>query len=206
MTSDELAARLSVVLFRKDVWDGLAAGTITVAFRRWKRPSVKAGGTLRSPGGLLAIDAVDVIDASDITDDDAIAAGHADAAEVIDALGPDDGRAIHRVRFHPAGPDPRDELRADDELTDDDVAELEARLDRLDAHSPDFAWTRPVLDLIATSPGLRAADMATELGCEKVWLKAKVVKLKGLGLTISLSPGYRLSARGEALHRAISGR
>lgn len=191
------------MLFRKETWDGLADGTITVAFRRWKRPTVKAGGTLRSPGGLLAIDAVDLIDAADITPADANAAGHTDVAGVLAALGPDDGRAIHRVRFHPAGPDPRDLLRADDDLSDQDVADLVARLDRLDAHSPEFAWTRPVLDLIATSPGLRAADMAEQLGCEKPWLKAKVVKLKGLGLTISLSPGYRLSPRGEALHRAI---
>lgn len=191
------------MLFRKETWDGLADGSITAAFRRWKRPTVKVGGTLRSPGGLLAIDAVDVIDAGDITEADAAAAGHADVDGVLAALGPDDGRAIHRVRFHLAGPDPRDLLRADDDLSDQDVAELVARLDRLDSHSPDFAWTRPVLDLIATSPGLRAADMAQQLGCEKAWLKAKVVKLKGLGLTISLSPGYRLSPRGEALHRAI---
>lgn len=191
------------MLFRKETWSGLADGTITVAFRRQKRPTVKVGGTLRSPGGLLAIDAVDVIEASDITEVDAVAAGQPDVASVLDALGPDDGRPIHRVRFHPAGPDPRDLLRADDDLSEDDVADLVARLDRFDARSPDFAWTRPVLDLIATAPGLRAADMAEQLGCEKAWLKANVVKLKGLGLTISLSPGYRLSPRGEALHRAI---
>ena len=193
------------MLFRKDSWDGLADGSITVAFRRWKRPTVKAGGTLRSPGGLLAIDSVEVIDAADITAADAAATGHADIAGVLDALGPDNDRPIHRVRFHLAGPDPRDDLRADDDLSDDDVADLVARLDRLDAHSPDFAWTRPVLDLIATAPGLRAADMAEQLGCERAWLKRKVVKLKELGLTISLSPGYRLSPRGEALHRVIAG-
>lgn len=193
------------MLFRKEFWDGLADGSITVAFRRWKRPTVKAGGTLRSPGGLLAIDSVTVIEPSEITDDDARSAGLDDVDGVLAALGPEDGRELHRIEFHLAGPDPRDALRADDDLTTEQIDSILARLDRLDAHSPDFAWTGPVLDLIATAPGLRAADMAEQLGCERDWLKRKVVKLKELGLTISLSPGYRLSPRGEEIHRAASG-
>jgi hypothetical protein len=44
------------VLFRKDLWDKLADGSVTVAIRRQKRPTVRAGGTLQSPAGQLAID------------------------------------------------------------------------------------------------------------------------------------------------------
>ena len=63
------------MLFRGNDVEGIHAGDITLAFRRWKRPTVKAGGTLRIPGGVLAIEAVDVIEPSDVTDRDAHRAG-----------------------------------------------------------------------------------------------------------------------------------
>jgi hypothetical protein len=55
-----------------------------------------------------------------------------------------------------------------------------------------------VLRLIADRPGTRAADLAAELGREKLPFKAEVRKLKELGLTESLQVGYRLSPRGRA--------
>ena len=57
--------------FTKRFWAGLQDGTITVAMRRWRRPSVKAGGTLQSKGGLLGIDSVEVIEEGEVTEEDA---------------------------------------------------------------------------------------------------------------------------------------
>src|SRR5262249_5675731 len=34
------------VLFRQETLDGIRRGSVTLAFRRWLRPSVKSGGTL----------------------------------------------------------------------------------------------------------------------------------------------------------------
>lgn len=56
---------------------------------------------------------------------------------------------------------------------------------------------------IAIHPELAAADLAALLGVEKEWLKPNIRKLKNLGLTESLHPGYRLSPRGRALLAAI---
>lgn len=39
------------MLFNRRALDGIAAGEIDLAFRRWKKPTVKAGGTLRSRAG-----------------------------------------------------------------------------------------------------------------------------------------------------------
>jgi hypothetical protein len=64
------------VLIPAKVADGIAAGEITVQFRWWKRPTVKAGGSLRSRVGVLQIDAVDVIGMRQITVKDARAAGY----------------------------------------------------------------------------------------------------------------------------------
>lgn len=59
------------MLFKQKFFAGLADGSITLAFRRWKRPTVKAGSQLKSPVGILHIDTVDVSDPRLITDEDA---------------------------------------------------------------------------------------------------------------------------------------
>jgi hypothetical protein len=50
---------------------------------------------------------------------------------------------------------------------------------------------------------MKAGDLAVEAGFEKEWLKVNIRKLKELGLTESLQPGYRLSPRGEAFVSAV---
>jgi hypothetical protein len=186
------------VLFRKRFWDGLADGSITVAYRRWKRPTVKAGGTLRSRGGFLAIDSVEVVGEDTLDDTQARLAGYEDAAELRKEVGaPTADRALYRVEFHLAGPDPRDILRADDALSNDDVATLRRRLDRLDRAAPK-PWTNATLRAIAAQPGVVSTTLAEQLGMDRPAFKLNVRKLKALGLTESLEIGYRLSPRGEA--------
>ena len=186
------------MLFTKRFWDGLADGSITLAFRRWKRPTVKAGGTLRSPGGFLAIDAVEIIGEDDLDDAHARRAGYADTAELRKELGaPTDDRSLYRVAFHLAGPDPRDVLRADDALTADDVVALRTRLDRLDRAAP-HPWTDATLRAISAQPAVVSTTLAEQLGMDRPAFKLNVRKLKALGLTESLDVGYRLSPRGAA--------
>jgi hypothetical protein len=186
------------VRFTQRYWDGLADGTITVAFRRWRRPTVKAGGRLRFARGVLAIDAVTVVGRDAITEADARRAGHASLADLLAFL---DGRPdgdVHRVDFHYAGADERIALRADDALDDEARTTLDARLARYDRASPRGPWTRAVLELIASNPGVRAPDLAASMGRDTLTFKVDVRKLKALGLTESLPVGYRLSPRGRA--------
>jgi len=191
------------MLFRKATWPGLTDGSVTVAVRWWKRPTVKAGGTLRTPAGMLAIDSVEVVEPGDLTDDDARRAGHADLAALLADLGPGEpGRRLHRVTFHPTGDDPRDALRRDDDLDAEVITTLIARLDRMDRAAP-TPWTRPTLRIIAERPGVVSTDLAANLGMERPAFKANVRKLKALGLTESLEVGYRLSPRGAALLAAL---
>ena len=77
------------MLFPARLWDGVRDGAVTVAFRRWRRPTVKASATLQSPAGLLAIDEVTVIDETDVTDEGARAAGYHDREEVVADLRPE---------------------------------------------------------------------------------------------------------------------
>ncbi|WGU40091.1 hypothetical protein [Phenylobacterium sp. NIBR 498073] len=180
------------MLFKAPVLAAIAEGKVDLAFRRWRKPTVKAGGTLTTPVGVLAIDAIAVIAPETISDADAVRAGYADAAEALAAL---EGEApVHRIAFRLIGEDPRRALRLD--VSSAALDEIETRLARLDARGP---WTAAVLELIAAHPGVRAPDLAARLGRETLAFKIDVRKLKALGLTESLEVGYRLSPRGHAL-------
>lgn len=178
------------MLFNHEVWAGLADGTVTVAFRRWKRPTVKAGGTLQSPGGLLAIDEVEPIGPRDVNDADARAAGAANRAAVLAGLRPDG--QLYRVRFHRLGEDPRIELRQRTDFDDAELSQLIQAVTRL-------SWAAPILRLIADNPGVVSTDLAAQVKLDRTPFKQKVRRLKALGLTESLEIGYRLSPRGAAL-------
>lgn len=194
------------MLFTKPLWPRLADGSVTVAFRRWRRPTVKAGGTLRTAAGVLAIDRVDVIDPAAITADDARRAGYDCVDEVLRDLGTDDAtdRRLYRIAFHHIGADPRIALRDRRDLSSDEVDEIVARLDRLDHRSDDGPWARQLLELIARHPAVRAPDLAAQVGQDTPRFKRRVRRLKELGLTESLEIGYRLSPRGAALLSRLS--
>ena len=109
------------MLFHPETLEAIAAGAVTVAFRRWRRPTVRAGGTLLTPVGVLGIDAVDPIDADGIAGADASAAGQASRDDVLAMLASEG--VLYRVRFHLAGPDPRIALRQQAALSPDDEPE-----------------------------------------------------------------------------------
>ena len=189
------------MLFQQQFWPGIAGGSITLAFRRWRRPTVRAGGRLRSPAGELAIESVEVIDETAISEKEARLAGFDSTEALMRELDSRNG-TLYRIAFHLAGPDSRIALREQTELSTADLGALSDRLERMDRRG---AWTLRTLRLIDQRPSTRAADLAAEIGSEKLPFKARMRKLKELGLTESLEVGYRLSSRGKAVleHLAI---
>lgn len=180
------------------VLERVATGEVTVAFRSWLRPTVKAGGTLLTRIGALAIDRVDPVDPANITDADAHHAGFADADGVRAALRRGDGRTVYRIEFHLAGADPRIALREHADLSEAEWTALIQRLDRMDARSPTGPWTRRVLVLIRDNPAVVSTVLAEAIGVPRPELKTRIRRLKAMGLTESLDVGYRLSPRGDA--------
>ena len=71
------------MLLKQRVLNGIADGSITLAFRRWKRPTVKAGGSLRTVIGVLAIESVDEVDENRISKQDAKRAGYESQVESV---------------------------------------------------------------------------------------------------------------------------
>ena len=102
---------------------------------------------------------------------------------------------LYRIAFHVKGPDARIALRQQADLSAEELRALSTRLEWMDRGDP---WTLAVLRLISERPGRRAADLASMMGTERLPFKARVRRLKELGLTESLQVGYRLSPRGKA--------
>jgi len=184
------------MLFEQRLWAGLADGSVTVTFRRWKRPRARAGGRHRTPAGVLAVDAVAEVDPAAIGEDDARAAGFVSLADLLRQLDRHGDGPVYRVDFHHVGADPREALRQDAELPEEELARLRARLDRLDLAARDGPWTVAALRLIADRPGVRAGDLAEAAGRERLAFKTDVRKLKELRLTESLEVGYQVSPAG----------
>ncbi len=184
------------MLIKRVILDRIAAGEVDLVFRRWRKPTVKAGGQLRTSVGMLDIVAVDKLGAGRVTAADAKRAGYESRAALLRDLDSRPEGDIHRIEVRLGGEDPRIALRNSTDLSDDERAELDTRLARLDKASKTGPWTRTYLELLADNPHVRAEDLADGLGLDKPTFKNNVRKLKALGLTISHSPGYEVSPRG----------
>lgn len=190
--------------FTKPFWEGISDGSITVAFRRWSAPTVVAGRPYRTGGGRIEVLSVETTTLKAISETDATNAGYGSVAELVEQLrsgksadGP--ARKLYRVEFKRLNePDPRELLANNVSLSDTDLDEIDARLQRFDKASSWGAWTGQTLALIEENPGRRAPDLAEMVGRETKPFKLDVRKLKNLGLTISLKIGYELSPRGQA--------
>ncbi|MCW2812841.1 MAG: uncharacterized protein JWN84_296 [Nocardioides sp.] len=180
---------------------GVRDGSVTLAFRRWQRQDVRPGAVFTSSSGMVRVVDVEVVDPAAITDADAHRAGWRDAEQVRARLAGEADWPTYQVTVEWAGEDPRLALRASDELTDDDVAHLDTRLERLDRASSHGAWTMVTLRLVEAHPERRAPDLAAMVDRETAPFKLDVRKLKALGLTISHRVGYEISPRGAAYLR-----
>jgi hypothetical protein len=145
------------VLFKRETLEQIAAGRVTLAFRRWTKPTVKAGVGLRTAAGLLAIDSVDKIAAKSIKEKDAKSAGHKSRAALMEELADGEGD-LYRIAFRRIGDDPLIALRKEAKLTKKEMKSVIAALNRLDHASGTGAWTRTTLRLIDKYPARREPD------------------------------------------------
>ena len=184
-------------MIRQRFLEGIQKGTVTLAFRRWRRPSVKSGGTLLTAHGLLHIGDIAIVALEDISNADARRAGYDSqrvAGDRVERTGDGGSTASSLARSKP--------IR---------VSRSERRRDGLGASGSDATVVPPgcPCERRAVDPSRagapagasrrRAGDLCEMVGQDKLSFKINVRKLKALGLTESLEIGYRLSPRGEAL-------
>jgi len=190
------------MLIKDEVLERIRSGEITVLFRRWSRPGAKTGGTQMTQGGVVGIDSVEVVSEENVTEQDATNAGYPSREKLLSGLSYRDD-PIYRIRVHFAGEDPRIALRENDDLTETELAKVLAKLAKLDKNSKRGPWTKEFLEVIDSMPNTYSGLLANYLGLEIGDFKPWVRKLKALGLTESLHPGYKLSPRGEKVFAAL---
>ena len=92
------------MLLKRELLEEIKAGKVDLVFRRWSRPSVKAGGTLKTKVGLLQIGAITDMDPADVSEADAKRAGFADVADFrkwLDTMKP--GHLFQRIEVRYLG-------------------------------------------------------------------------------------------------------
>jgi hypothetical protein len=185
------------MLFKQVHLNGIKAGEISLAFRRWKKLAAKENSEVKTSVGMIRIGEITTVRLNEITKQDAIAAGFAQLNELLTLLQSVPEGAIYKMTVHYHAEDPRISLREQTLLTNEAFEQLRTKLARLDQYSQQGAWTKSLLTMIRDFPKLKAAELALKTGMEKDWLKLQVRKLKNLGLTISHDPGYTLSPLGQ---------
>ncbi|WP_417582330.1 hypothetical protein [Pelagibacterium sp.] len=71
------------MLIKLEVLEKIKSGEITLQFRRWRRRTVKTGGTLKTKVGILQIGAITPIRAEDVSEADAHRAGFRDVPDFL---------------------------------------------------------------------------------------------------------------------------
>ena len=190
------------MLIRREILQRIQAGEVSLAFRRWKRATVKSGGSLQTAVGVLGIASVDRVTLRSITEAEASAAGAAGRKSLIEGLSDRDGD-VYRIALSYSGEDPRIALRNETQMSKSEMDSIVAKLEKYDVVSKRVPWTLATLEIIAGQPQVSARILSAELDWERLWFKGNVRKLKTMGLTISHSPGYELSPRGTKVLQAL---
>ena len=90
--------------FSPELREGVADGSITVSYRLWSRPKVKAGGVYSSGSVKIEVDEIELLPFSSITDDDLRRTGESDRealrARAAHAGPVHDDTLVYRVEFH----------------------------------------------------------------------------------------------------------
>ena len=93
--------------FSPELRGDVLAGEITLSFRLWSRPQVKAGGRYLIRGGEIEVDSVELVPFASIDSDDIQRAGEADREALrrrAAHAGPiSDDTLVYRVEFHLVG-------------------------------------------------------------------------------------------------------
>ncbi|HEY4199935.1 MAG TPA: ASCH domain-containing protein [Devosiaceae bacterium] len=94
------------MLLKIDLLERIKAGEIDTVFRRWKRATVRAGGTLKTKVGVLSIDSMEPIAVDQVTLPDVKRAGFGSVDEFRRWLDTMKDGDLCIIRLHYIGPAP----------------------------------------------------------------------------------------------------
>lgn len=192
------------MLFRKPFLEKIKLGQVKVAYRRWKKFSIKVGGLQKTSVGVLKFTKIEEVSLEEIALKHARLAGHDSLEQLYKDLNYRKDGAIYKINFIVVGKDPRVSLRSKSKISKKELNDLVSKLGRLDKYSRSGSWTLELLRLIQKNEGVGSSKLAEEMNIPQNKLKLNVRKLKNLGLTISLGTGYKISPRGESYLKSVT--
>ena len=180
-------------------------GSVTCTYRYWKRLQAKPGNFYKiNPIGHIKVSKVIELDFDNIRQKDARASGFDSIENLRDYLVPFAGedRVLYRIDFTYEGhrPDQEPDKSAISSTVDIDAITKKLAVRDRNSGTP---WTQKTLKLVAANPGMSSAFLAEKLDRDRAGLKRDMVKLKQLGLTISLEVGYKLSPKGQSYLKQV---
>ena len=186
------------MLLPMKVAQGVADGSVRLAFRRWRKQDVQPGQVFTTSAGLVRVDAVSVVSTPrrSPTRRPGSPAGPppTSCASRLAPEGVDVPRRAVVRRPGPAGRAPRRPPTSPARTSPSSTSGWSGWTG-LPRTEP---WTLHYLELIREHPQRRAPDLAELVGRETAPFKLDVRKLKNLGLTVSFPVGYEVSPRGLA--------
>ena len=168
------------MLFKKVHLQGIKSGNITLAFRRWKKASIKSGSLLHTSIGLVKIGEIETVNENDISEKDVLNAGFTNRKQLLKSFARNRTGTIFKISVNYHSEDPRMKLREQTELTEQELTILKESVQRLDKFSKQGSWTSKVLLAIKDNPNHPAIGITKLTGFEKEWLKRNIRKLKNL--------------------------
>lgn len=192
-----------MLLFKKEEFDRIRMGEITITFRDWDRLRVEAGKEYKSFGlGFVRVEEVGFVDLKKIPQEDLTAAGFYDLEDfkaVFRKRNPGfnfgSGKVI-RVKFSYLGAD--DRTAAGIRPGERDLIKIMERLVEIDVLSESETKSEDIMHFLADDTPKNSNDLAQKFSLSREDIRKRMALLKNEGLVKSQRDGYTITVRGKA--------
>ncbi|MEE9441462.1 MAG: ASCH domain-containing protein [candidate division Zixibacteria bacterium] len=192
-----------MLLFKKEEFDDIRLGRITVTFRDWDKLRIEAGKEYKSFGlGYVRIEEVDYVDFKKILDEDLEAAGFYDLDEFKKAFRKRNpgfnfgsGRLI-RIKFTYLGSE--DRTAGGVKPAERDMIKIMERLVEIDVLSDVDVKSDDLLEFLDIEKAQNSVSIAKQFNISRNDVMKRMTALKNEGLINSRRDGYTISIRGKA--------
>lgn len=187
------------MLFKQKHLDGIKEGKVSLAFRKWKSTPLKKGSLLKTSVGIVEITDIAIINQPHINEIDAQKAGFINLESLLKSIYSEDAGKIYKIHVRFLKEDKASKPKEKSSLSQGEIDMLKAKLLQMDKYARHGFWTKDILTSIKDNPKLSLTQLSEKTGKTKEWLNLNIRKLKNLGLTVSLDPGFDLSPTGKLL-------
>lgn len=192
-----------MLLFKKEEFDDIKLGRISITFRDWDKLRVEAGKEYKSFGlGFVRVEEVEYVDFKKIPEEDLEAAGfydHDEFKKTFRRRNPGfnfgSGRLI-RIKFTYLGSE--DRTAGGVKPAERDMIKIMERLVEIDVLSDVEVKSDDLLDFLDTEKAQNSVSIAKKFEISRSEVMKRMTALKNEGLINSRRDGYTISVRGKA--------